>query len=221
MNIPVDFALESSLYFPLLTFVLFYPLRTKSFSYRFQVAVTLAYQIAVSFLIGVEVLDSIVVTGIIYVLLSATCFFFPMILVLASSFAACLFLAQNLCHFNLLVSSALALTGTCTVLINRELLLNWQVYTGPTIAACLFKACFNQSLLTVKLQVAFFIGIFALGITLQIRRLKLQFDAMNKDANEYKNDHYKMFNKMEGGLLEACKGDKDEIDRILYGAGMY
>ena len=64
---------------------------------------------------------------------------------------------------------------------------------------------------------------FTLGAALQIFKLRRNFEAQQKEVENYREDHYKLFEEGAGSrlLLDACKGDQEQIERVLYGAGLY
>jgi hypothetical protein len=59
------------------------------------------------------------------------------------------------------------------------------------------------------------------GCALQVIKLKRNFETIKKEAELYKENHYKMFEEGSSALLAACKNDQEQLDRVLFGAGLY
>ena len=111
-------------------------------------------------------------------------------------------------------------------LTSRSLLLNWQVYAVPVLGGFLLS---KGSEFPVWLISA------TLGVYLQVRKLRIMAEALKLEEAAITESHYKLYDNLESqsstapgspnnshaAILRACQGDKDQIDRVLFGGGLW
>jgi hypothetical protein len=97
--------------------------------------------------------------------------------------------------------------------------LNWQVFGPPVVGGYLAGDVARSNLV--------WIGATSLGVALQVLKLKYHLDSLKKEEQVIADRHYKFFgNHTEGdqhqrSVWDACKGEQEQIDRVLFGGGLY
>ena len=199
-----------------------YPANVKPLEGRLQQLVSLAVCVGCSLLLGREARAKDwewLVFAIAYCVITTASFFLPMIIVVATGFTtsmAVLTLAPG--YVSLPVSLVLAIGMFALPNFARH----WQVWLLPGLAALLVQDGLLRLNLQSGLSPAALLGaVYATGCVLQLNKLKRNYDALHKEAEVYKENHYKLFEEGNAAILAACKGDQEQIERILFGAGLY
>ena len=108
--------------------------------------------------------------------------------------------------------------GALAVLMSKALLLNWQIFGPPAVGGFLAGQATGS--------VAVWIAAVALGAALQVIKLKYLLDQRLKEEKDVAERHYRFFgncetDKTQREVLEACGCEQEQIDRVLFGAGLY
>ena len=182
-----------------------------------------------NFVIGSQLVSSLCSTSMTYILgfiltiaLSAVNFLFPMTVVVITA-ATCGGLVTSKLPTSVTVCVSIA-TGM-GILLSRSLVVNWQLFCPPIVGGFLmarFIASFlsNNAASLGLVFVALWIVVGACGFGLQVQTLRSLHIKRQQEAEDVADRHYKMFNE-SSGMVSACMGDREQLDRVLFGAGLY
>ena len=111
-----------------------------------------------------------------------------------------------------------AAVGALAMLVSKWLLLNWQVFGPPAVGGFLAGQATGSTMVWVA-------GI-VIGTVLQLIKLNFLFQQRLKEEKDVADRHYRFFGNSETDqtqkeVLEACGCEQEQIDRVLFGAGLY
>ena len=193
-----------------------YPLYNKPLSGRLQQLILLTVCTGCSASLARRAEPQLLWFAVAYSVITTATFFVPMLIVVAACVTTCTALLADLVpwYVSLCMSVGLALGSFAS----SDFVKHWQVWLLPGLAGVLVSEgiCAFASISGVVV----FGGVYAVGCGLQVVKLKRNFELLQKEAEEYKENHYKMFEE-GSALLAACKNDQEQLERVLFGAGLY
>ena len=153
--------------------------------------------------------------------------------------AAALLMNALVTHFcyplltEILVAAA-SIGGMATLFLSKEMFLHWQLIAPPVVGG--YLAAIASGLEDPLYKYWMWLGLAAISVSLHIRRRRVNswLEEKQKLAVHSKesqivhamrsaspNMEVSDFEKMKQRLLEVVGGDREQVDRIVFGGGLY
>ena len=139
-------------------------------------------------------------------------------------------------NWSTLITVAATLGGASVLVVDKEMFLYWQLVAPPIVGGYLAAECASAFILNEWYLYGIWVGGIVVSVLLHVRRRRFntwldrkrteavtskesQIVAVMRSANpDMKGED---FEKLKEKLLGAVEGDREQIDRIVFGGGLY